>query len=94
MDDRQQQVLISVVLSGQDRTSIHRPELCLVGQGWTLGELTTTRFGGGNGVAAALWNLEREMPAGKGEARVPVKSLFAYWFVGRDRVETTTAGRL
>src|SRR5208337_3763291 len=30
------QVLLSIVLSGRDRTSIHRPELCLVGQGWTI----------------------------------------------------------
>ncbi len=29
-------VFLSIVLSGRDRTSIHRPELCLVGQGWTI----------------------------------------------------------
>ena len=32
----EQEVNISIVLSGKDRTSIHRPELCLVGQGWTI----------------------------------------------------------
>ena len=34
--DPSQQVFLSIVLSGRDRTSIHRPELCLVGQGWTI----------------------------------------------------------
>ena len=36
VQDRTQQVFVSIVLSGRDRTSIHRPELCLVGQGWTI----------------------------------------------------------
>ena len=31
--DRTRDVFLSIVLSGRDRTSIHRPELCLVGQG-------------------------------------------------------------
>jgi len=29
---------LAVVLMGKDRTSIHKPELCLVGQGWTIDE--------------------------------------------------------
>ena len=31
-----ERVFLSIVLSGRDRTSIHRPEICLVGQGWTI----------------------------------------------------------
>ena len=38
------QVLLSIVLSGRDRTSIHRPELCLVGQGWTINGSSSHRF--------------------------------------------------
>src|SRR5690606_1661415 len=30
------QVFLSIVLSGRDRSSIHRPELCVAGQGWTI----------------------------------------------------------
>jgi hypothetical protein len=29
---------LTVVLMGQDRTSLHKPEFCLVGQGWTIDE--------------------------------------------------------
>jgi exosortase len=36
VSDRTRDVFLSIVLSGRDRTSIHRPELCLVGQGWTI----------------------------------------------------------
>jgi hypothetical protein len=30
------QLLVNVVLMGTDRTSIHKPELCLSGSGWTI----------------------------------------------------------
>lgn len=95
LDDRRRQVLVSVVLSGQDRTSIHRPELCLVGQGWTIAESGGARFGASptDAIPAALLRLHREAPASGGQLqRVP--ALFAYWFVGRDRICTTTASRL
>ncbi len=91
LDDRREQVFVSVVLSGRDRTSIHRPELCLVGQGWSIVGRSETVFG--EDVPAALLRLEREWMTDSGHrARVP--ALFAYWFVGRDGVVTTTASRL
>jgi EpsI family protein len=97
LDDRRQQVLVSVVLSGRDRTSIHRPELCLVGQGWTINEHDQTQLGGGSETtpvwAAALLRLGRQVP-GKDGINQRVNSLFAYWFVGRDRLATTTFERL
>ncbi|MDQ6632642.1 MAG: EpsI family protein, partial [Verrucomicrobiota bacterium] len=30
------QTMVSVVMMGTDRTSIHKPEFCLVSQGWTI----------------------------------------------------------
>ena len=91
LDNRRHQVFVSVVLSGQDRTSIHRPELCLVGQGWSIEGRIETAFG--STVPAALLQLNREV-VGAGGDRTPVPALFAYWFVGRDRVVTTTVERL
>ena len=88
--DRRQQVFVSIVLSGQDRTSIHRPEICLVGQGWSIERTGRTTFGE---VPAALLQLEREVTQGSG-SRATVPALFAYWFVGRDRIVATTAERL
>ncbi len=95
IEDRNQQVLISIVLSGQDRTSIHRPEICLVGQGWTIGAREEARFEGAQDTAvpAALLHLQREVPRRDGTL-TQVPALFAYWFVGQDRVTTTTAERL
>jgi exosortase len=74
-------VFLSIVLSGRDRTSIHRPELCLVGQGWTItgrerhwfayrddeskGARTILRRADGGQAGAAL----REAEGREGEAR-------------------------
>ncbi|MFI5336582.1 MAG: exosortase-associated EpsI family protein [Opitutales bacterium] len=84
--DRRQQVFVSVVLSGRDRTSIHRPELCLVGQGWTITGRTveTFRGPGGRPLSATVLRVEREMADPKGRP-VRVPALYAYWFVGAGR---------
>jgi exosortase len=87
--DRSQQVFLSIVLSGRDRTSIHRPELCLVGQGWTIKSRTTESFAWPERpeatLPASVLRIEREFTNAKGE-QVTVPALFVYWFVGADRV--------
>jgi EpsI family protein len=91
------QVFVSIVLSGRDRTSIHRPELCLVGQGWTI----LGRFGhdfeypgtGHKRVPATVLRVSREVAAPRG-GRVAAPSLVAYWFIGRDRVVASHWARM
>jgi hypothetical protein len=89
LHDRARQVFVSIVLSGRDRTSIHRPELCLVGQGWTIQGKFDHDFGypgsGRGQVPATVLRVRREVMTSQG-GRVAVPSLVAYWFVGRDRV--------
>jgi hypothetical protein len=86
LHDRNQQVFVSIVLSGRDRTSIHRPELCLVGQGWTIRGAERRQFAGLGGAAlpVTLLRIDREATTRRGE-KVVVPALFAYWFVGADR---------
>lgn len=87
--DRNQQVFLSIVLSGRDRTSIHRPELCLVGQGWTIKGRKVESFSwpgrSDAAIPATVLRIEREFTNARGEL-VTVPALFAYWFVGADRV--------
>ena len=87
--DPSKQVFLSIVLSGRDRTSIHRPELCLVGQGWTITGARTQRFAWPGlpaaGVTATLLRVERAGANGNG--RLP--ALVAYWFVSSDTVAAT-----
>lgn len=87
-------VLVSVILSGRDRTSIHRPELCLVGQGWTITGRMTRDFAypGGAAFPATILNLEQRVTGPHGP--VVVRNLVAYWFVGGDKVVATHWQRL
>jgi exosortase len=85
--DPSEQVFLSIVLSGHDRTSIHRPELCLVGQGWTIRDSFTHRFGypgDGRGFPSTVLRVEKEIATRKGSVMIP--QLVAYYFVGDDTV--------
>lgn len=82
-------VLLSIVLTGRDRSSIHTPELCLVGQGWTVRGTATHRFvypgKTDAGFPATVLQVEREMATARGKTVVP--QTVAYWFVGADTIE-------
>lgn len=93
--DRRQAVFLSIVLSGRDRTSIHRPELCLVGQGWTITGRKVHAFarGGAADVPATVLRIEREFATAQG-GRLKAPALLAYWFVGADRVVASNGERV
>jgi hypothetical protein len=96
LDHPGQDVVLSIVLSGRDRTSIHRPELCLVGQGWTIDRTSRHRFsypGVPSGAfEATVLNVHKEVTIGGVRRSVP--NVFAYWFVGDDRVVATQVRRV
>jgi len=95
--DFNQRVFLSIVLSGRDRTSIHRPELCLVGQGWTITGRISHAFRRPDDpkarVPATVLRVEREFTSPQGQ-KVRVPALFAYWFVGADKVVATNTERV
>ncbi len=94
--DPAQRVFLSIVLSGRDRSSIHRPELCVVGQGWTITAVTEYRFYGPRpgpaAIPATVLHVRREVQTARGPVVVP--QLIVYWFVGGDTVESTYWKRL
>ncbi len=82
-------IFCTVILSGRDVTSIHRPEVCLTGQGWKLDAAQTERIdtpAGPHGVLrVSRINSSKTIPLKNGhEAQMYV--VFAYWFVGKGRV--------
>jgi exosortase len=91
-----QQVLLSIVLSGLDRTSIHRPELCLVAQGYTIDGSSFHSFAypgrSDAGFRATLLHVRRAIPGAGGKGSEP--ELVAYWFVGSDCVVPSQGGRM
>src|ERR1039457_6741435 len=83
------ELFCSIVLAGRDVTSIHRPELCLTGQGWGLGNLLVEHIPApaakGGVLSVSRLNATRNVPLSDGRV-AKANSIFLYWFVGKDRV--------
>jgi EpsI family protein len=87
-DDAGHQVFCSIILSGRDVSSIHRPELCLPGQGWNIQDSRV--------IAVPLPDKNEPLLVTKLLAAYDVKSgehkgtrvrgVFFYWFIGKDRL--------
>ncbi|MEO6004733.1 MAG: exosortase C-terminal domain/associated protein EpsI [Opitutus sp.] len=87
VQDKSHSVFLSIVLSGRDRTSIHRPELCLVGQGWTIVGAASHAFALSSGTHLPVTVLQTRLQD-RGTAR-EVRALVAYWFVSSDAIVAT-----
>ncbi|WOO42443.1 exosortase/archaeosortase family protein [Rubellicoccus peritrichatus] len=91
LENPKDSVLTSVVLSGASRGSIHRPEICLTGQGWTIKGRFPHVFeanGFPEGIPATVLQTERIRRLSDGSEET-VPGLFAYFFVGGDRIVPT-----
>ncbi len=84
----------SIVLSGKERNSIHRPQRCLKGQGNALdGEYTLeVPLEGRNPLKIRVIKASRTFHTADGP--VPYYSYYAYWFVGQDRETPYHLGRM
>ncbi|AWI08637.1 exosortase/archaeosortase family protein [Ereboglobus luteus] len=93
---QREQVFFSIVLSERDRTSIHRPEVCLVGQGWRIKGRGRERFAlpDGGTLDATLLRIEREVVLADSKTTATIPAVFAYWFAGSDGTEASHAGML
>jgi hypothetical protein len=80
---------VSVVLMGTDRTSIHRPELCLPAQGWVIDKEEQRTIPMKQPypyllpVKVITSHSERALPDGR---KIKASSLFVYWFVSENQV--------
>jgi hypothetical protein len=88
---------LGVVLMGADRTSIHRPQVCLESQGWRIekSELLTIPI-----VRPHRYELPvmRLTASGKGRNKdgssVELKAIYAYWFVSDQRLTARHGERM
>lgn len=79
-------LLVSIVLGGASRTSIHRPQICLVGDGR---EIVATRgmrvpLSDGSRLRVTVLDLLWRQRTGEGSWRAN-PSFYGYWFVGPHR---------
>jgi hypothetical protein len=75
---------LSVVVMGTDRGSIHKPQICLVGQGWniTKTEVASVAISAPHGYELPVMKLNTSIQT-KTEAGQPVDyaGVYVYWFV-------------
>jgi hypothetical protein len=79
-------LLISIVLMGTDRTSIHKPQYCLIGQGWNINSsesgITSLRierpYPYDLPVMKLMTTAYRDKPDGQ---KTVVRGIYVYWFV-------------
>lgn len=76
---------VTLVLAGAERRSIHRPEVCLDGQGWTLldSKVIPVEMAPGRMLYVKDLFLER-LWMSKSGAKRPLRAHYVYWFVGTD----------
>jgi len=76
-------IMASIVLSGGEKRSIHRPEVCLPAQGWSMrgGRVEDIALADGRDLQVMNLSLTRDVEIGPGDRR-KLKAQYFYWFVG------------
>jgi hypothetical protein len=83
-------VSATVILMGMDRTSIHRPDFCLPGQGWRIDEQSKVNIplaGMSHELPVMKWVLSNQFQTPDGQ-KTEVHGLFVFWFIA-DHQQTT-----
>jgi len=81
----------TLILMGADRTSIHRPDFCLPGQGWQINGKSEARLAIGGPRPYALpvgkWVVGKTATAPDG-ARQAVSGIYVFWFATENQTTT------
>src|SRR6185503_3698558 len=77
------QAVINVVLMGSDRTSLHKPQFCVVGAGWTIDqtEMTTVPISRPHPYDLPIIKLTTTKQAMINDQLVTARGIYVYWFV-------------
>jgi hypothetical protein len=81
--------MLSAVLMGSDRGSIHKPQICLVGQGWTIdqSEATSIRVNQPHPYDLPVMKLTAsKVHESENGERVVGRGIYVYWFVSKDQL--------
>lgn len=88
-------ILCSIVLAGSQDRSIHRPERCLPGQGFTIVRSTPVALTLANDqvLHVQCLDLSRNQQISQ-ERTITVRSLYIYWFVGNEFTTNSNLTRM
>lgn len=85
LDTAGDRIMASIVLSGGEKRSIHRPEVCLPAQGWSMrgGKVEKLALADGSDLEVMNLSLVRQVEVGPGDRR-NLYAHYLYWFVGKN----------
>jgi hypothetical protein len=77
-------IFCQIVLAGAEKRSIHRPEVCLPAQGWTIksGEVVPVQLVDGRILEVMKLTVTKPVTLNNGAQR-DLTSVFCYWFIGK-----------
>ncbi len=86
---------VTLVLAGAERRSIHRPEVCLDGQGWSLigSRVLPVEIAPGRVLRVRDLLVERQVPDPAGGKKT-LRAHYVYWFIGTDVSTPSNAVRV
>lgn len=93
------QSAVNVVLMGSDRSSIHKPQICLTGQGWTIDDSASKvkKIHMDRPVSYELPVMRLVATKTGSDAHgqsVTMRGIYVYWFVDADRVTPSHTDRM
>ncbi len=81
------EVMANLILMGDDRTSIHRPDYCLPGQGWQIVDQASVKIPiagtPGYELPVQKWTVHNSYTTPEGQ-KIPVSGLYVFWFVAEN----------
>jgi hypothetical protein len=81
---------VTVVMMGSDRSSIHKPQICMTGQGWTINDSASRQEDVPMTKPYPYTLRVNKLVASKeltqDGRQVPVRGVFVYWFVDADHL--------
>jgi len=86
-DDSAASMMVTVVISGSEITSIHRPQMCLVGQGHQIvgQEKVEVPLPGRASLPVRILQLSDRSVTARDSSAVERTGVYAYWFAGNGR---------
>jgi len=79
-------LFVAIVLSGKERASIHRPQVCLVGQGNQIVNSTVISVSMNDRKPLKVMDLEMLRQTKQRDGKpIELATYYAYWFVGKGR---------
>lgn len=84
---------VRIVLMGHDRTSMHRPQFCLAGQGWRINDVASKETSVHVQRPYAYDLPVVELIASSVDSQnQPLSGVYVYWYVADDAVSATALG--